>query len=794
MKKRRILTAAVFALCIGAVPIQALPCSVPAVTAIAENAETAETIEYNGMTFEIQKRTVKQLVMISYNIDDLEEGSMAGMPYYVGDKKVIGVTKELSEKMLNTLYVPYGMRYFDEESLNSCEIITVDNVTYAIFPEDIYELYLTSYSENEEDLTIPETVDGLNLIGIKQSAFQGNTTIKNITLPDTLEYFESDIFADCTAIENINIPESINVIPNGTFRNCPNLKSRNVELREDLIISKSAFDDSFRLPLYLTSYDYADNSDSCYNITVSTDENGDNFITLEQAAFFRRTPNMKIIFPETINELPVKAFGTNFVFSSINIASVEFPEFLDNINTTAFNNKGIEPIINAENAKIADNAFVCTGTKELYLKNPEQIGNGAFIQCNNLKKVAFSDCTGNLTIGSKAFASNANLQSFVISGNPDTLTLGEDLFKDCTALEEIILPDSCKEITIGKNAFTDMQVKGAVSVNGNGFIGRNAFQNCPLESVTINGDAEIQDSAFANCKNLRELTIGGKANLSRNAFMDCTALENINIDISGQIDKEAFNGCENLMTINGEQVFDEKTGDFIPEYKDFIMENFNLSDDIGFINRYVQANVTKIISENITDDMNDMQKVKALHDWVCNHTSYSTAGQESHNDAAILMNNTTVCEGYARMCNLLYHEAGLTTYYAAGVNHAWNIVNIDGHYFHVDSTWNDSSSSYEWFCKSDSEMKNAGGSHASWKTAVLSSLHEFQGNITPECKYSMGDMNTDGNINIADMVKLERYILNAEKPDSNLVLSDLNFDGVTDTFDMIEMRKKITDN
>ena len=90
-------------------------------------------------------------------------------------------------------------------------------------------------------------------------------------------------------------------------------------------------------------------------------------------------------------------------------------------------------------------------------------------------------------------------------------------------------------------------------------------------------------------------------------------------------------------------------------------------------------------------------------------------------------------------------------------------------------------------------MKNAGGSHAKWQSTISSSMHSFQENITPECKYSMGDMNTDGEVNISDMVKLEKYILNTEKPDENLVLSDLNFDGNTDIFDMIQMREKITE-
>ncbi len=566
MKKHKILTAAVLALCIGAMPLQVLPCSVPAVT-VAEDSETPETIEYNGMTFEIQKKTVEKLVMVSCNTDNLREGEMVGLPSYADYMKVIGVTNELAEKMSGILNLPYGIRYFDEESLKSCERMVVDDATYAILPEYIYEPYLTSYSGNEEDLTIPETVDGLNLIGIKQGAFQGNTTIKNVTLPDTMEYIESDVFADCTSLETINIPESLHVIPNGTFRNCPSLNSRNIELREDLIISKSAFDDSFRLPLYLTVYDYADNSDSCYNITVSADENGDDFITLEQAAFFRTTQkNMKIIFPETINGLPVKNFGTNFYFNDDNVSLIEFPESLDNINTDTFNNRGIEPIIKAENAKITNSAFSCTGIKELYLKNPEQIGKNAFSRCNNLKEVVLNNCTGNLTINNQAFANDIRLKSFVISGNLDTLTLGENLFQNCTALEEIIIPETCKEVIISKNAFSDVQVKGDVKIDGNGFIGVSAFQNCPIESVAVNGDAEIKNGAFMDCKKLTSVSLPSSIKtLGSGAFRD-TGLQSITVPSSvTQMGSDVFENCASLkkasLPDSITQIGDAKMGD-----------------------------------------------------------------------------------------------------------------------------------------------------------------------------------------------------------------------------------------
>ncbi|MBP3761778.1 MAG: leucine-rich repeat protein, partial [Ruminococcus sp.] len=498
----------------------------------------------------------------------------------------------------------------------------------------------------------------------------------------------------------------------------------------------------------------------------------------------KRKSTNDIVIPETINGFPVKKLNQvhdyplkqaedNFSISNIfEVNSIEFPKYLNDISTAAFKNrtKLTKIIINSPDIKIADNAFANTGIEELNLHGSCNIGKNAFADCKNLK-------------------------SITIDGNPETVEIGNQAFQNCTSLEKIIIPDTCKNTIIGRNAFKNTGIK-QLEINSNCTIGIDAFSGCPMESVIINSEnAEISLDAFADCENLRELKLSKGCKLSQNAFMNHTALENINIDISGSITGSAFNGCENLTSINGEQVFDENTGDFIPKYKDFIMNNFNLADDIGFINQYVKSQVKKIVSENITPDMNDMQKIRTLHDWVCANTSYSPAGQESHNDAAILMNDTTVCEGYSRMCNLLYHEAGLETYYVTGVNHAWNIVNIDGHYFHVDSTWDDSNDeiNYKWFCKSDSEMKNAGGYHASWKTAVISSIHDFQENISPECNYQIGDMNTDNEINIADMVKLEKYILNAEKPDNNLVLSDLNFDGITDVFDVIEMRRKITE-
>ena len=92
--------------------------------------------------------------------------------------------------------------------------------------------------------------------------------------------------------------------------------------------------------------------------------------------------------------------------------------------------------------------------------------------------------------------------------------------------------------------------------------------------------------------------------------------------------------------------------------------------------------------------------------------------------------------------------------------------------------------------KSDSEMKESGRSHEEWSAKIPTSLHSFQKETLPECTYSIGDVNQDNEINIADMVMLKKYIMCQDTPDyDSFILADLTSDGVVDSFDMVRMRQ-----
>lgn len=110
--------------------------------------------------------------------------------------------------------------------------------------------------------------------------------------------------------------------------------------------------------------------------------------------------------------------------------------------------------------------------------------------------------------------------------------------------------------------------------------------------------------------------------------------------------------------------------------------------------------VNKIMKDTITEDMTKYQKVKAIHDYIINHTVYdyenyskNTLPEVSYTIEGVLLNGKAVCQGYAEtfqlFMNLLGIENKLISGYANGGGHAWNLVKFKDNWYHVDTTWDD---------------------------------------------------------------------------------------------------------
>lgn len=96
-------------------------------------------------------------------------------------------------------------------------------------------------------------------------------------------------------------------------------------------------------------------------------------------------------------------------------------------------------------------------------------------------------------------------------------------------------------------------------------------------------------------------------------------------------------------------------------------------------------------ASSLTTDLDKEQYVyKALQN-MCVYDENSDMNQSAY---SVLINGSSVCAGYSRAFQYIMQQLNIPCYfctgYANGGYHAWNIVYIDGKYYNVDLSWDDS--------------------------------------------------------------------------------------------------------
>ena len=96
----------------------------------------------------------------------------------------------------------------------------------------------------------------------------------------------------------------------------------------------------------------------------------------------------------------------------------------------------------------------------------------------------------------------------------------------------------------------------------------------------------------------------------------------------------------------------------------------------------------------------DYEKVKTIHEYLCNNIEY-TYGDNAHTVVGALLEGKSVCEGYAESFKLACDYYGIECVCVEGLAytntgdtepHMWNYVKIDGAWYALDATWDDQTS------------------------------------------------------------------------------------------------------
>lgn len=120
-------------------------------------------------------------------------------------------------------------------------------------------------------------------------------------------------------------------------------------------------------------------------------------------------------------------------------------------------------------------------------------------------------------------------------------------------------------------------------------------------------------------------------------------------------------------------------------------------EEINILN----AKVDEIYNQIITPDMTNVDKIKAIHDYIINNTVYDNEKADNlHNQDYVakyrsqtaygpLIEGFGICGGYSDAMTLFLNKMNLKNYKISSDNHVWNLVNLDGSWYHLDLTWDD---------------------------------------------------------------------------------------------------------
>ncbi len=129
-----------------------------------------------------------------------------------------------------------------------------------------------------------------------------------------------------------------------------------------------------------------------------------------------------------------------------------------------------------------------------------------------------------------------------------------------------------------------------------------------------------------------------------------------------------------------------------------------------FLSYYPEEDCAKMdelvgrIKARVEEGKTDLEKVMLLHNEIVTATQYDTTIYDRVRDASdpvytaygVFMNRVAVCDGYTKAFASVANELGIPTVrlMSSELDHAWDLVQVDGNWYEVDCTWDDTEGAY----------------------------------------------------------------------------------------------------
>lgn len=367
-----------------------------------------------------------------------------------------------------------------------------------------------------EFIKIPDSIDGITIIGIGDNVFNECIKLREVELPDTLKTIGNNSFNKCTSLESIKLPNSLEKIGNSAFYECSALK--------EIIIPEGI--------TFIGDYTFAEDK------------------SLE-----------KVVLPSSLKAIGYRAFN-----DCISFTILDCPLSIKTIGKEAFKDSGLTSIFICYDCYDIDNsAFDNCKIDAITVKNGTESQKS--YQHNKLLKSIKNIDVIQPGKGYEYYRRNEFGQYGLVRIDiPEGVSpiYGHNYSQsNYPCLELMVVPKSTC-------IYEPQYFSSRVHYYG----GPNGAVNCKFTSVKIinqyntirdreeltqliNKHSEdtftalVNDSEFSfENSNVWEATINKNVKyLPKNAFKNCKELTMISIPYDCEVDKTTFEGCYNLSTV-----------------------------------------------------------------------------------------------------------------------------------------------------------------------------------------------------------------------------------------------------
>ena len=417
-------------------------------------------------------------------------------------------------------------------SMSFSSVTAVENFSYELVNGNEIKIKVL-LNTSITDVVIPAMIDGKPVTAIASQAFMGNTNLRMVTIPSTVNTIGSNAFYNCTGLRQVYVDGLVSTLGLDIFKGC-NYDMLNVfgkpggELDSYCSENSIAFNSGTYWGCFIVEYDAGEDgyyvtglvehfcNTSHKYLTIPTSVFDDKPVVGIAAGAFenQNVVSVTISTSTQIDEFTIgeKAFGGCSRLSDIylfpGIYEGDDSETIINIHEHAFGDADKVPVgmtvhhsISDSNLKHIKNAVEGYSLTKVTMSGKfitEPVAGGlriaSYLDIDNPnpdKVVVIPDQingTSVVEIGNLSFMNAGEMVTLVLGKH--VTKIGDHAFESCISLKYIFLPDGLKEI--GESAFSDCSSLLYVSLPSSvERIGDFAFNGCQaLQELRFNGDVE----------------------------------------------------------------------------------------------------------------------------------------------------------------------------------------------------------------------------------------------------------------------------------------------------------------